>query len=172
MSENWNVRFFNTHVCIKYSSHVEISKHLHRIISKVGSIERSIDIFVPFWVFDITASIFTPLHTYIQYGFLEGWMYNTCIPLLLGYAVILWYKCTYFLLVEFFEGLALESKIDDDKPMIMKNSIHARKTLQRRAKTNKIKKARSNSKEYFWNLLQIFCFAFWLTIKLNMYMIQ
>nr|XP_022306218.1 pleckstrin homology domain-containing family D member 1-like isoform X2 [Crassostrea virginica] len=48
-------------------------------------------------------------------------------------------------LKQFFEGLALESKIDDDKPMIMKNSIHARKTLQRRAKTNKIKKARSNS---------------------------
>ena len=71
------------------------------------------------------------------------------IPLLLGYALILKCKCTYFLLVEFFEGLALESKIDDDKPMIMKNSIHARKTLQRRAKTNKIKKARSNSKEYF-----------------------
>ena len=85
-------------------------------------------------------------------------MYN--IPLLLGYAVILWYKCTYFLLVEFFEGLALESKIDDDKPMIMKNSIHARKTLQRRAKTNKIKKARSNSKKYFWNLLQIFALLF------------
>ncbi|XP_062596984.1 pleckstrin homology domain-containing family D member 1-like isoform X1 [Saccostrea cucullata] len=48
-------------------------------------------------------------------------------------------------LKDFFEGLAMEAKIDEDKPMIVKNSIHARKTLQRRAKTNKVKKARSNS---------------------------
>lgn len=48
-------------------------------------------------------------------------------------------------LKQFFEGLAMEAEIDEDKPMIVKNSIHARKTLQRRAKTNKIKKTRSNS---------------------------
>lgn len=41
--------------------------------------------------------------------------------------------------------------------MIVKNSIHARKTLQRRAKTNKIKKTRSNSESLY---LLIFCYIF------------
>ncbi|XP_048732608.2 pleckstrin homology domain-containing family D member 1-like [Ostrea edulis] len=48
-------------------------------------------------------------------------------------------------LKQFFEGLVMEAEIDEDKPMIVKNSIHARKTLQRRAKTNKFKRARSSS---------------------------
>lgn len=65
--------------------------------------------------------------------------------------------CDPFLLSEFFEGLALEAKIDEDKPMIVKNSIHARKTLQRRAKTNKIKKTRSNSESLY---LLILCYIF------------
>lgn len=51
----------------------------------------------------------------------------------------------------------MEAKIDEDKPMIVKNSIHARKTLQRRAKTNKIKKTRSNSESL---CLLIFCYIF------------
>lgn len=51
----------------------------------------------------------------------------------------------------------MEAKIDEDKPMIVKNSIHARKTLQRRAKTNKIKKTRSNSESLY---LLIFCYIF------------
>lgn len=65
--------------------------------------------------------------------------------------------CDPFFLSEFFEGLAMEAKIDEDKPMIVKNSIHARKTLQRRAKTNKIKKTRSNSESLY---LLIFCYIF------------
>lgn len=47
----------------------------------------------------------------------------------------------------------MEAEIDEDKPMIVKNSIHARKTLQRRAKTNKIKKTRSNSKSLYLLIL-------------------
>lgn len=39
----------------------------------------------------------------------------------------------------------MEAEIDEDKPMIVKNSIHARKTLQRRAKTNKFRRGRSSS---------------------------
>lgn len=50
----------------------------------------------------------------------------------------------------------MEAEIDEDKPMIVKNSIHARKTLQRRAKTNKFKRARSSSEYKDW--LQ-FCFV-------------
>lgn len=61
--------------------------------------------------------------------------------------------CDLFFLSEFFEGLAMEAEIDEDKPMIVKNSIHARKTLQRRAKTNKIKKTRSNSKSLYLHIL-------------------
>lgn len=82
--------------------------------------------------------------------------------------------CDPFLLSEFFEGLALEAKIDEDKPMIVKNSIHARKTLQRRAKTNKIKKTRSNSRSLYLlklcYILSIFLgcfFVFWLICILS-----
>ncbi|XP_060081660.1 pleckstrin homology domain-containing family D member 1-like [Ylistrum balloti] len=48
-------------------------------------------------------------------------------------------------LKRFFEDLANEAKIDSDKPLIVKNTIHARKTLARRAKTKKFQRNKSSS---------------------------
>ncbi|KAK3094071.1 hypothetical protein FSP39_023852 [Pinctada imbricata] len=48
----------------------------------------------------------------------------------------------------FFDGLAAEAKLDSDKPIIMKNSLHARKTLQRKAKTKEFQRRRSSSEYY------------------------
>lgn len=46
----------------------------------------------------------------------------------------------------FFEDLAAEAKIDPDKPVVVKNAIHARKTMTRRAKNKKFERRKSNSK--------------------------
>ncbi|KAL3873386.1 hypothetical protein ACJMK2_036514, partial [Sinanodonta woodiana] len=48
-------------------------------------------------------------------------------------------------LKEFFENLAEEAKFDADKPVVMKNAIHARKTMMKRAKTQKFERRRSSS---------------------------
>ncbi|CAC5418898.1 unnamed protein product [Mytilus coruscus] len=48
-------------------------------------------------------------------------------------------------LKRFFEDLATEAAIDSDKPVIVKNSIHARKTIARRVKTMKLDRRKSNS---------------------------
>ncbi|XP_033736322.1 pleckstrin homology domain-containing family D member 1-like [Pecten maximus] len=48
-------------------------------------------------------------------------------------------------LKRFFEDLANEAQIDSDKPLIVKNTIHARKTLARRAKTKKFQRNKSSS---------------------------
>ncbi len=47
---------------------------------------------------------------------------------------------------EFFENLAFEAKIDADKSVMIKNSIHARKKMVRRAKTMKFETARKKRK--------------------------
>ena len=44
---------------------------------------------------------------------------------------------------EFFENLAFEAKIDSEKSVMIKNSIHARKTLVRRAKTMRYEASRN-----------------------------
>ncbi|XP_045186959.1 pleckstrin homology domain-containing family D member 1-like isoform X2 [Mercenaria mercenaria] len=45
----------------------------------------------------------------------------------------------------FFENLAQEAKMDPDKPVVMKNSIHARKTIMRRNKTRKFERRKSSN---------------------------
>ncbi|KAL4239159.1 PH domain [Mactra antiquata] len=45
----------------------------------------------------------------------------------------------------FFENLAEEAKLDPDKPVVMKNAIHARKTIMRRNKTRKFERRKSSS---------------------------
>ncbi|XP_060582913.1 pleckstrin homology domain-containing family D member 1-like isoform X2 [Ruditapes philippinarum] len=45
----------------------------------------------------------------------------------------------------FFENLAQEAKLDPDKPVVMKNSIHARKTIMRRNKTRKFERRKSSN---------------------------
>lgn len=47
-----------------------------------------------------------------------------------------------FSIPEFFENLAFEAKIDADKSVMIKNSIHARKKMVQRAKTMKFETAR------------------------------
>lgn len=49
-------------------------------------------------------------------------------------------------LKQFFEDLATESRISSDKPLIMRNSVTARKTLVRRAKTIKYENRKQSSK--------------------------
>ena len=39
--------------------------------------------------------------------------------------------------------------MDPDKPVVMKNSIHARKTIMRRNKTRKFERRKSSSKYYY-----------------------
>ena len=46
------------------------------------------------------------------------------------------------LFAEFFENLAFEAKIDADKPVMIKNSLHARKQMVRRAKTMRFEASR------------------------------
>ena len=46
--------------------------------------------------------------------------------------------------VEFFEKLAFEAKLDSDKPVMVKNTIHARKSMVRRAKTMKYEACMKN----------------------------
>lgn len=48
-------------------------------------------------------------------------------------------------LKQFFENLAQEAKIDPDKPVIIKNSINARKTIMRRNKTRRFERRKSSS---------------------------
>lgn len=48
-------------------------------------------------------------------------------------------------LKRFFEDLATEAAIDKDKPVIVKNSLHARKTVARRVKTLRFDRQKSNS---------------------------
>lgn len=48
-------------------------------------------------------------------------------------------------LKRFFEDLATEAAIDSDKPVIVKNSIHARKTIARRVKTLNSDRRKSSS---------------------------
>ena len=46
--------------------------------------------------------------------------------------------------VDFFEKLAFEAKLDSDKPVMVKNTIHARKSMVRRAKTMKYEACMKN----------------------------
>uniref|UniRef100_A0A0L8HHJ8 Uncharacterized protein n=2 Tax=Octopus bimaculoides TaxID=37653 RepID=A0A0L8HHJ8_OCTBM len=50
------------------------------------------------------------------------------------------------MLKTFFEDLAAESKIDANKPVVIKNMVHARKTLTRKANTLKFEKRRRSCK--------------------------
>lgn len=50
------------------------------------------------------------------------------------------------MLKRFFEDLATESQIDADKPVVIKNMVHARKTLTRKANTLKFEKRRRSCK--------------------------
>ena len=43
---------------------------------------------------------------------------------------------------EFFENLAFEAKIDSEKSVMIKNSIHARKAIVRRARTMRFEASR------------------------------
>lgn len=58
-------------------------------------------------------------------------------------------------LKRFFDDLATEAAIDSDKPVIVKNAIHARKTIARRVKTLKFDRRRSDRgfhrKSKSWN---------------------
>ncbi|XP_052767150.1 pleckstrin homology domain-containing family D member 1-like isoform X2 [Mya arenaria] len=45
----------------------------------------------------------------------------------------------------FFENLAQEAKVDPDKPVVMKNAIHARKTIMRKNRTRKFERRKSSS---------------------------
>ena len=49
---------------------------------------------------------------------------------------------------EFFENLAEESRQASEKPLIMRNTVYARKTLARRAKTMKYINRKRSSSEY------------------------
>lgn len=51
------------------------------------------------------------------------------------------------MLKRFFEDLAAESQIDADKPVVIKNMVHARKTLTRKANTLKFEKRRRSCKK-------------------------
>ena len=55
----------------------------------------------------------------------------------------------------FFENLAEEAKVDPDKPVVIKNAIHARKTIARRSKAKKYFERRKSSSKYHKYL--IFC---------------
>ena len=55
---------------------------------------------------------------------------------------------------EFFENLAEEAKVDPDKPVVIKNAIHARKTIARRSKAKKYFERRKSSSKY---TVFIFC---------------
>ncbi|XP_052275036.1 pleckstrin homology domain-containing family D member 1-like isoform X2 [Dreissena polymorpha] len=48
-------------------------------------------------------------------------------------------------LKEFFENLAQEAKVDPDKPVVIKNAIHARKTIMRKNRTRKFERRKSSS---------------------------
>lgn len=48
-------------------------------------------------------------------------------------------------LKQFFENLAEEAKVDPDKPVVIKNAIHARKTIARRSKAKKYFDRRKSS---------------------------
>jgi len=54
----------------------------------------------------------------------------------------------------FFEDLVTEAKIDADKPVIMQNTIHARKTIARRAKTKRFQRNKSSS-EFSYVLIYV-----------------
>jgi hypothetical protein len=71
-----------------------------------------------------------------------------------------WKKCLPFPVLNisaFFENLAQEAKLDPDKPVVMKNSIHARKTIMRRNKTRKFERRKSSSKYFYLHKLLSVC---------------
>ena len=73
-----------------------------------------------------------------------------------------WFKLIFhvcsFSFSEFFENLAFEAKIDSEKSVMIKNSIHARKAIVRRARTMRFEASRKRRSkgdssplfEFFW----------------------
>ena len=59
-----------------------------------------------------------------------------------------WLLLFFFFLPGFFEDLATESQIDADKPVVIKNMVHARKTLTRKANTLKFEKRRRSCSKF------------------------
>ena len=55
---------------------------------------------------------------------------------------------------DFFENLAEEAKVDPDKPVVMKNAIHARKTIMRKNRTRKFERRKSSSKYFIYDTLK------------------